>query len=249
MIDLGGKVALVTGGSRGIGRAISLKLAECGADVMINYKSHQAEATEVAEQIQAMSRRCAIVQGDVSSSKDAEHIVKTTVQTLNRLDILVNNAGFNRDTLILRMRPKDWDEVMDTNLKGPFLCTKAALRYMMRQRSGRIINIGSLAGSVGNAGQANYSAAKAGLIGFTKALAREMGSRGITANVVAPGLVITELTKDLPSNLLDEAVKRTAVGRIGRPEDIAAAVAFLASDEATYITGQVLIVDGGLGLL
>ncbi len=248
MIDLGGKAALVTGGSRGIGGAISLQLAQCGADIAINYKSREDEAHKTAQEIRSLGRRCALIRGDVSRQEDAERVVQEAIQALGRLDILVNNAGFHRDMLVLRMSLEDWDAVMDVNLRASFLCTKAALKQMMRQRGGRIINIGSLSGLAGNGGQANYAAAKAGLIGFTKSVAREMGSRGITANVVAPGLVETELIRDLPKGLREEAIRRTALGRLGRPEDIAAAVAFLASEEASYITGQVLVVDGGLGV-
>jgi 3-oxoacyl-[acyl-carrier protein] reductase len=248
MMDLSGKAALVTGGSRGIGAGISIKLAQCGADIAINYRSRESEAHEIAQEIQDLGRRCALIPGDVTLPEEAGRIVRETIQALGRLDILVNNAGYHNDTLILRMSLQDWDTVMDVNLRASFVCTKTALRQMMHQRSGRIVNIGSLSGLAGNAGQANYSAAKAGIIGFTKAVAREMGSRGITANVVAPGLVETELIRELPKRLREEAVRRTALGRLGQPEDVAGAVAFLVSDEASYITGQVLVVDGGLGV-
>ncbi len=250
MSDLSDRVALVTGASRGIGRAVALKLAERGAKVAVNYylSADAAQAEEVAQQIRSQGGECLLAQGDVSQPADVERMVQAAQQAFGRIDILVNNAGITRDTLILRMSEEDWDEVQNTNLRGAFLCTRAVLRSMMRQRWGRIINISSVAGILGNAGQANYSAAKAGLIGLTKAAAREIGSRNITVNAVAPGFIQTDMTKDLPESLRQEALQRIVLGRPGTPEDVAGAVAFLACDEASYITGQVLAIDGGLGM-
>jgi len=247
MFDLTGRAALVTGSSRGIGRAIALQLARQGASIAVNYLRNEDAAKDVQATIRSYEGQAVLLQGDVSDPEQAERVVDMAQDAFGRLDILVNNAGFNRDTLILRMSVQDWDEVMATNLRAVFLCTKAALRHMLKQRWGRIVNIGSVSGIAGNAGQANYAAAKAGLIGFTKAVAREMGSRSITANVVAPGLVLTELTEHIPQQVIDMAMDRIFVGRVGRPEDIAACVAFLASEEASYISGQVIPVDGGLG--
>jgi 3-oxoacyl-[acyl-carrier protein] reductase len=248
MFDLSGKVALVTGGSRGIGRSICTHLAEQGAAVAINYNQSADRAEDLRQKIEASGGKAITVHADVRKPEDVERMVKETVAGLGRLDVLVNNAGFNRDTLILRMSLADWDEVMELNLRAVFLCTKAVLRTMMKQRWGRVINIGSVSGLAGNAGQANYAAAKAGLVGFTRAVAREMGSRNVTANLVMPGLVITELTKDIRQEIIDGVNQRLLVDRMGKPEDISACVVYLASDEAEYITGQVLSVDGGLGL-
>ena len=248
MFDLTGHVALVTGASRGIGRAIASNLASRGASVAINYNQSATQAKELQTQIEAAGGAAIVTQGDVRLSEDAERIVQETVSAFGKLDILVNNAGFNRDTLILRMSLEDWDEVMDLNLRAVFLVTKAALRPMMRNRWGRVINIGSVSGIAGNAGQANYAAAKAGLVGFTRAVAREMGSRSITSNLIMPGLIITELTKDIRPEIVQGVKQRLLIDRMGKAEDVASTVVFLASDEAGYITGHVLPVDGGLGL-
>lgn len=244
LFDLSGKVALVTGGSRGIGRAISLALAAHGALVAVNYASNAAAAEETVREIGA--GQATAIAGDVSDPAAAAKIVESTIATYGRIDILVNNAGITADGLILRMSEAAWDKVIDTNLKGTFSVTKAAIRPMVRQRWGRIISISSVAGVVGNAGQANYSAAKAGMIGFTKAIAKEVASRNITANVIAPGFIDTEMTAGLTAAQREQIIALVALGRTGTPEDVAPAAVFLASDEAAYITGHVMTVDGGL---
>ncbi|MGD8684400.1 MAG: 3-oxoacyl-[acyl-carrier-protein] reductase [Chloroflexota bacterium] len=249
MIDLTDKTAVVTGGSRGIGRAIALRLAEQGADVCLSYKGNAAAAQEVVAAIEALGRDGTAVQADVAQMDAAKRLIDTALERLGRIDILVNNAGITRDELIMRMKPEDWTDVIETNLSGTFWTIKAATRPMMKARTGRIINITSVSGQAGQMGQANYSSAKAGLIGLTKATARELASRGITCNAVAPGFVLTELTQDLDAKLLDDIREATPLGRFATPEEIAAAVAFLASDEAAYITGQVLAVDGGLVMM
>ena len=231
MFDLSGKVALVTGSSRGIGRSIAIHLAEHGADIAINFNHSKDKAEQVKTEIEKLGAKAITVQADITVPEDAQRMVKETVDGLGSVDILVNNAGFHRDALLLRMSIEDWDEVMDLNLRAVFLCTKAVLRPMMRGRWGRIINIGSVSGLAGNVGQANYAAAKSGLIGFTRAVAREMGSRDITSNLVAPGLVITELTKNVRQEVIDAVNQRLIIQRMGKPEDIAACVVYLASNE------------------
>ena len=249
MIDLTGKSAVVTGGSRGIGRAIVLRLAAQGADVAFSYRGNAAAAEETATAVLALGRRALPVQGDVSQPEAADALVKAALEAFGKVDILVNNAGITRDDLIMRMSVEAWQDVINTNLSGAFYAIKAVTRPMLKAKGGRIINITSVSGQAGQTGQANYSAAKAGLIGLTKATARELASRGITCNAVAPGFVLTELTQGLAQPLQDEITSRTPLGRFGTPEEIANAVAFLASDDAAYITGQVLAVDGGLVMM
>jgi 3-oxoacyl-[acyl-carrier protein] reductase len=247
-MDFADKVAVITGSSRGIGRAIALRLAEGGAKVVVNYHSNKDAADRVVKEIKAAGGEAIAVQADVSRLDEAQALMNASKKTFGRIDILVNNAGTTRDTLIMRMSEEDWDVVIDTNLKGTFNCIKAVSRQMIRQRSGRIINITSVAGLAGNPGQANYASAKAGLIGLTKTVAKELGSRGITCNAIAPGYVPTDLTASVPEDLIQLAVERTPLGRTGTPEDMAAAVSFLASGDASFITGQILAVDGGLAI-
>jgi 3-oxoacyl-[acyl-carrier protein] reductase len=246
---LEGKIALVTGGSRGIGRAIALLLAERGAKVALNYNRNLEEANAVAAAIESKGGQALVVQGDVSIAAEAQSLVEQTIKAFGRIDILVNNAGITRDTLMMRMSETDWDAVLDTNLKGAYLCAKAVLRPMLKSKGGRIINISSVSGQAGSGGQANYSAAKAGLIGFTKALAREVGSRGITVNAVAPGFIETDMTNALSAEFKQKIQDQIPLERFGKPEDVAEAVAFLASDAANYITGQVLAVNGGMVMM
>jgi 3-oxoacyl-[acyl-carrier protein] reductase len=243
---LTGKVALVTGASRGIGRAIAVCLAEAGADVVINYAGNEQAAQETASQVESLGRRVLLVKADVADSAQVEDMFKKTLEWFERIDILVNNAGITRDNLIMRMKEDEFDQVINTNLKGVFLCLKAATRPMMKQRSGRIINISSVVGALGNPGQANYVAAKAGVIGLTKSAARELASRGITVNCVAPGFIETDMTDALSEELRTQLHAQIPLARLGKPEDIARAVRFLASDDSAYMTGQTIHVDGGM---
>ncbi|MBN1366683.1 MAG: 3-oxoacyl-[acyl-carrier-protein] reductase [Dehalococcoidales bacterium] len=245
-MDLTNKVALVTGSGRGIGQAIGMKLSEVGATVVIN-DVDEAAANQAAELIKSQQHQSLAIAADVSSADDINRMVETIKRTYGKIDILVNNAGISRDKLVMVMSDEDWDKVLNISLKSAFLCSRAVLRYMVKQRWGRIINISSLAGVVGNAGQANYASAKAGLIGFTKSLAKEIASRNITVNAVAPGFIDTDMTQKLDDKYKDELKKRIPSGTFGSPRDVAEAVAFFASDEAGYITGQVLNIDGGIG--
>jgi 3-oxoacyl-[acyl-carrier protein] reductase len=247
-MKLEGKAAVVTGagrGGRGIGRSIALALAKEGADIVISdFVVENAEA--VAAEVQATGRRAMAVQANVAVEADVQRMFDTTMEEFGRVDILVNNAGITRDNLMLRMTEEDWDAVLDTNLKGAFLCTKAAARIMLKQKSGKIVNIASVMGRVGNAGQANYSASKGGMIALTKTTAKELGSRGITANVVAPGFIQTVMTDALPEELREQMKKQVPLARLGTPEDVARVVLFLSTEDSSYVTGQVISVDGGL---
>ena len=248
MASMNGKTAVVTGGSRGIGRAICLELARRGANVVFSYAGNAAAAEKTLEELRALGVEARAVQGNVTDPAAAKTLIDTAVKELGGIHILVNNAGITRDGLAMSMKDEDFDAVIETNLKGAYLCMKAAIRPMMRARYGRIVNMSSVVALRGNAGQINYCASKAGLIGMTKSLAKEMGARGITVNAVAPGYISTDMTAALPDAAKEAMLATVPVGRAGTPEDVAAAVAFLASEEAGYITGQVLSVDGGMGM-
>lgn len=243
---LEGKFALVTGGSRGIGKAIVLALAKAGANVAINFAGNVKAAEEVAAEVTALGRKAFLLQADVADNAACTDMIDKMIAEFGRIDILVNNAGITRDGLLMRMKEEDWDAVLDTNLKGVFNCTKATIKYMMKQKAGKIVNITSVVGVMGNAGQANYAAAKAGCIGFTKSVAKEVASRGITVNAVAPGFISTDMTSVLPEKVVEEMAAGIPLKRAGEPDDVAKAVLFLASDDAAYITGQTLHVDGGM---
>jgi 3-oxoacyl-[acyl-carrier protein] reductase len=243
---LEGKAALVTGASRGIGREIALELAREGASVAVNYAGSEAKALEVVDAIKAMGRDAFAIQADVSSSDSVTDMVKEAVERFGKLDILVNNAGITKDNLLMRMKESEWDDVININLKGVFLCTKAVTRQMMKQRNGRIINISSIVGVSGNPGQANYVAAKSGVIGLTKTTAKELSSRGITVNAIAPGFITTDMTDKLNEDVKTEMLKQIPLARFGEPRDIARTVIFLASEDGAYLTGQTLHVDGGM---
>ena len=248
-LSLAKRVAIVTGGSRGIGRSIALELANRGAAVVVNYVKNIQAADEVVNEISKAGGKAQAYQSDVADFQQAQDLIKFTIDTFGGLDILVNNAGITRDTLIMMMSEKDWDDVIDTNLKGTFNCSKAAVRHMMRKRFGRIINITSVAGQMGNAGQSNYSASKAGQIGFTKALAREIAPRNITVNAIAAGFIETDIWDGVPDEARELVMSLIPLGRKGEAEEIAYAVAFLASEQASYITGQILGVDGGMAMM
>jgi 3-oxoacyl-[acyl-carrier protein] reductase len=246
MTTLAGKAALVTGASRGIGRAIALELARQGAKVAVNYAGSEGKANEVVDEIKANGGEAFAIKADVSKQADVTEMVKSVISAFGSLDILVNNAGITRDNLLMRMKEEEWDAVINTNLKGVFHCTKAVSRQMMKQRAGCIINIASIVGVSGNAGQANYVAAKAGVIGLTKTTAKELAARNITVNAVAPGFITTDMTDELTAELREEMLKQIPLSRMGEPEDIAKVVRFLASSDSNYMTGQTLHVDGGM---
>lgn len=241
-----GRVALVTGGGRGIGRATAVRLAESGAKVAVSYRANDEAAEETARLVREAGAECELFKGDVASSDDVAALIKGVNEAFGPVEILVNNAGTTRDNIMMRMKDAQFDEVIATNLKGTYLCTRAVLRGMVRARWGRIISVSSVVGLIGNAGQANYAASKAGIIGFTKSIAREVGNRGITANTVAPGYIKTELTAGLPEEITERVLGQVPIGRLGEPEEVAEVVAFLAGEGAAYVTGQTLAVDGGM---
>ncbi|TCS79223.1 3-oxoacyl-[acyl-carrier-protein] reductase [Tepidibacillus fermentans] len=243
---LSGKVAIVTGGSKGIGKEIALTLAEAGANIVLNYNQSQQAAEEVMSQIKAFGRECLLIQADVSKSEEVQSLIDTTLEHFGKIDILVNNAGITKDNLIMRMKEEDWDQVIDTNLKSVFLTSKAVSRTMMKQRSGKIVNITSVVGILGNVGQANYVSAKAGVIGLTKTLAREFASRNITVNAIAPGFIETDMTAKLSPEIQESLLTQIPLARFGKPKDVAKVVKFLVSEDADYITGQIIHVDGGM---
>ncbi|MDI7741628.1 3-oxoacyl-[acyl-carrier-protein] reductase [Lysinibacillus fusiformis] len=246
MGKLDGKTAIVTGASRGIGRAIALQLASEGANVVVNFSGSEQKASQVVEEIQNLGSQAIAVQANISDSDSVQQLMNAAHEQFGSIDILVNNAGITRDNLLMRMKEDEWDDVINTNLKGVFLCTKAVTRQMMKQRAGRIINISSIVGVMGNAGQANYVAAKAGVIGLTKTTARELASRNILVNAIAPGFITTEMTETLPEDVKSSMLTQIPLAKLGKPEDIAKAVVFLASDDASYMTGQTLHIDGGM---
>lgn len=245
-MNLTGKVALVTGASRGIGQATAIELAKAGADVVVNFIGNEAVAQETVEKVEALGRKAIKIKANVGDADDVQAMVDEAIATFGHIDILVNNAGITRDGLLIRMKDSDWDEVLNINLKGVYLVTKAVAKLMVKQRAGRIINMTSVSGVTGNVGQANYAAAKAGVIGFTKTCAKELAARGITVNAVAPGFIETAMTDVLPEKIKEGIAATVPFGRMGQPEEIASVVTFLASDFASYITGQVLNVDGGM---
>lgn len=243
------RVALVTGGSRGIGRAIALELAAGGIQVAVNYYTgNEEEAARVLEEIISAGGEAITVEADVSDAGSVDELFATVADRLGPVDILVNNAGITRDGLLMRMDTADWDSVLATNLRSVYLCSKAALRPMLRSKWGRVVSVSSVAGISGNAGQANYAASKAGVVGFTKSVAKEVGSRGVTVNAIAPGFIDTDMTRSLPGEVREAALQAIALGRFGLPQEVASAVGYLASDQAAFITGQVLVIDGGMAL-
>lgn len=245
-MNLKGKVALVTGGSRGIGRSIAIKLASLGSDILFSYSSNEDKAREVRQKIENMGRRALAIKADVSKMDDVENLILEGMNYFSKIDILVNNAGITKDNLLMRMTEKDWNNVIDVNLKGTFNVTKCLIRNMIKQKDCSIINVTSIVGISGNAGQCNYSASKAGVIGFTKSLAKEVGKKNIRVNAVAPGFIATDMTKKLSEKTIDEYLEKISLHRLGESEDVANTVSFLASDMSKYITGQIIVVDGGI---